>query len=141
MHEYNFLKSNFIQKVIAKLLNTFLKSFPLFGCTLCLLIRIKLPPLFRFLFMTEHSGKGSCWRCQALGNHLIPLSNMILNYTSTLNSYLRVADKNVIFFPHNHHNVHISLEALNATDCSVDGIIGTNNKLTFPTNQRSENRD
>lgn len=66
---------------------------------------------------------------------------MILNYTSTLNSYLRVADKNVIFFPHNHHNVHISLEALNATDCSVDGIIGTNNKLTFPTNQRSENRD
>lgn len=35
-----------------------------------------------------------------------------LHFT-TLNSYLRVADKNVIFFPHNFYNFHISSEACN----------------------------
>lgn len=34
-------------------------------------------------------------------------------HLTTLNSYLRVADKNVIFFPHNYHNFHISLMACN----------------------------
>lgn len=87
-HEYN---SIFIQlKVFLCFYNSFLlfsrtlcqNLSSCFWCTLCLLIQIKLPPLFLSLFMTGHSGKGSCQRRLSLGDHLIPLSNMILNYTS-----------------------------------------------------------
>lgn len=56
---------------------------------------------------------------------------MILNYILILNSYLRVVDKNVIFFFYNDYNVYILLEVLNVIDCLVDGIIGINNKFIF----------